>query len=462
VTTDGAGPAWSPDGSKIAFYSSVTGINQIYVVNADGTGRAQLTSSTGDNGLTFPTWSPDGSKIVYQNDLNGKLYRMNADGSDATAISTGPDFAASYSPDGSKIAFTRVVAGVPQIMVMNADGTSPVQLTTVETNFDPSWSPDGTRIAFTHQGPAPANNNDIYVMNANGTGVVNLTNTTDAFEVSPAWSPDGSKIGYIRNDEVSGEIYVMNADGTGQTNISNSAASEFHLDWQSHPVLTCVFGPKTYTRMNGGGPQNFTETITATPGSYVVDLDDLASAGADGQVKLNGVVIMDGRGTTGEVGPRHYTVPVTLNATNTLQVSLRGKKGSVLRVKICPASVSQCYPDLPAPQLSLQSTTVGTTNVEFQLDISNYASFPNDMFAPSPDLPACGLNTSASRTFVDIYDGNGNYLYGFCALYDAASLNDIWFSTPKESWPAEAYVVLTDRRCNKTYTSNRINLASIL
>lgn len=145
-----------------------------------------------------------------------------------------------------------------------------------------------------------------------------------------------------------------------------------------------------------------------------------------------------------------------------LEINLRGKKGSVLQVTICPASPSQCYPDLPAPELVLQSTTVDGDRVEFQLDVPNHAQFPNALFEPAPDLAACGLNTSASRTWVDIYDGNGNYLFGFCALYDASSLNDIWFSTLVDQWPAEAYITLTDRRCNIIYTSNRINLAGIL
>ncbi len=155
-------------------------------------------------------------------------------------------------------------------------------------------------------------------------------------------------------------------------------------------------------------------------------------------------------------------VPVTLVANNVLQINLRGKKGSVLQVKICPASVAQCYPDLAAPQLSLQSHTVSGDRVEFQLDVSNYADFPDALFSPAPDLDACGLNTSASRSWVDIRDGDGNYLYGFCALYAASSLNDIWFATTVSNWPAEAYITITDRRCNITYTSNRINLAEFL
>lgn len=351
--------------------------------------------------------------------------------------------------------------GMPEIYVMNADGTGQTRLTNnVDLDFDPSWSPDGSKILFMHDDAASSGDwPDIYTMNPDGTGQTNLTNTALFAEVSAVWSPDGTKIAFIGSTNDQSDVYVMNANNTDRTNISNtSAVNEFQLDWQRQPSApVCVFG-ETFTRMQGP-PARIVRNFSATPGSYSVDLDDLATSGADAVVTLNGVVIMEGRGTTGEVGPRHRVVEVTLLANNVLQIDLRGKKGSKLQVTICPSSGSQCYSNLPAPQLSLQSTSTNSFgNVEFQLDVSNYAQFPAALFAPSPDLPACGLNSSASRTWVDIFDGNGNRLYGFCALYDPSSLNDIWFATPPDQRPAEAYITLTDRRCNITYTSNRISL----
>lgn len=462
LTPDAGGPAWSPDGSKMAFYSAADGNNDIYVVNADGTGRTQLTFTSAPAGVSFPAWSPDGTKIAFQNDLDGKIYVMNSDGSSIAAITTGVDFGPSWSPDGTKMAFTKVVSGQPEIYVMNADGTNQTRLTNdALQDYDPSWSPDGSKIVFSHDAADAA---ELYLINPDGTGLTNLTQSLNLSEVSAAWSPDGTKIAYI-GETASGnsDVFVMNADGTNRTNLTNTPGLyEFHLDWQPQPApVVCVFGPTVFTRAKGG-PQKITQNFSATPGSYIVDLDDLGSTGADATVKLNGVVIMEGRGTTGEVGPRHHTVPVTLLANNVLEIELRGKKGSTLQVKVCSGSTSACYPNLAAPQLTLQSTTVASGRVEFQLDVPNHAQFPNAMFVPSPSLPACGINTSAARSWVDIYDGNNNYLYGFCSLYQASALNDIWFSTTVEQWPAEAYIVITDRQCNITYTSNRINLASIL
>jgi hypothetical protein len=462
-----AGPAWSADGSKLAYYAFVDvqpgdmHHTEIFVVNADGTGRQQLTFTTALGGPAFPTWSPDGSKIAFQNDSDRRIYVMNSDGTGVTPLTAGPDFTPSWSPDGSKIVFASLRDGVAEIYVMNADGTGQTRLTNNDRpEFDPSWSPNGSTILYSRNDATNGDWPDLYVMNANGASQTNLTNTPNLAETNSVWSPDGSKILFIQNDDVNSEVYVMNADGTSRVNLSNSPdAFESHLDWQPLPgdPPVCVLGPTVYTRAQGA-PNRIVQNFTATPGSYSVDLDDLASSGADAVVMLNGVVIMEGRGTTGEVGPRHHTVPVTLLANNVLDIQMRGKKGSKLQVTICSTSGSACYPNLPAPTLSLQSSTVNGTMVEFQLDVPNYAQFPAALFEPAPDLDACGANTSAARTWVDIYDGNDNFIYGFCALYDGASLNDIWFSTPSDQRPAEVYIKLHDRRCNITYTSNKISI----
>ncbi len=465
ITTDGWSPAWSADGTKIAFSSNSHGDNNIYVMNANGSGRLQLTSHPANDDNA--SWSPDGTKIAFSSDRDGqsRIYVMNSDGTGASALTNrigdGDDNVPSWSPDGAKIAFTSGRGtGFPQIYVMDADGSNQTALT-ASTSWEhaPRWSPDGSRIAFQHQevlNAAP----DVYVMDADGSNVTNLTASPTIGEWTPTWSPDGTKVAYLSYAGGNGAIYVRAANGSGgDAAIPNSSAAVY-LDWQPEPVgPVCVFGPTIYTREKGR-PLHETAQISAAPGSYIVDLDELGSSGADAVVRLNGVVIMEGRGTTGEVGPRHLTVPVYLTANNALEVELRGKKGSVLQVKIC-SSGSQCYPNLPAPVLELQGTVVENGYATFELDVPNYAQFPDALFAQAPDLAACGLNTSASRTYVDIFDGAGNRLFGFCSLGAAADMNGIYFATPVAQYPAEAYIVIHDRRCNISYTSNRINLALI-
>jgi hypothetical protein len=96
----------------------------------------------------------------------------------------------------------------------------------------------------------------------------------------------------------------------------------------------------------------------------------------------------------------------------------------------------------------------------YRLTVTNRSSFPASMFAPAPDLPPCGLNTNASQSWVDIYDGTTNArIYGFCALSSPDELNDIWFAVPRWTQPPPSvYITITDRRANVVYTSNTISL----
>ena len=98
------GPAWSPDGRRIAFASERNGTFEIYVMNADGSGQRSLTGASPAFG---PEWSPDGRKIVFFSD--GEIYAMNADGSEQRRLTRDPgnDFGPRWSPDGHMIAFER-------------------------------------------------------------------------------------------------------------------------------------------------------------------------------------------------------------------------------------------------------------------------------------------------------------------------------------------------------------------
>jgi TolB protein len=142
-------PAWSPDGTQIAFTRDVGGSAEIVLMNADGSGVTQLTRDRRAN-EQHPAWSPDGRRIAYTSNTESdqNLIVMNADGSQSTRITDGP-FEASdpaWSPDGKHIAFT---CDSDLCLVSAEAGSRPVQLLgTAAKEFSPRWSRDGKWIAF--------------------------------------------------------------------------------------------------------------------------------------------------------------------------------------------------------------------------------------------------------------------------------------------------------------------------
>lgn len=93
----------------------------------------------------------------------------------------------------------------------------------------------------------------------------------------------------------------------------------------------------------------------------------------------------------------------------------------------------------------------------YNLLVTNYRDYPNEMFAAAPRLPPCGKNTSAARTWVDIYASNGQRIYGFCAVGSHDDLTKLWFSIETSVIPPSwVYVVLNDRQTGQTYKSNLV------
>ena len=223
-------PAWSPDGTRLAFTRpGKGGGDDVFVMDANGKAQRNLTRSSPDD--ASPDWAPDGSKVVY--DVGGsQIFASNADGSAMQRLIPG-GFAPSWSPTGLKIAYTQnVEPSNSEIFVANPDGSG-VQNLTNATGYDDdgaTWSPDGTKIAFTRYVGAAG---EIYVMNADGSGLVNLTNDPSS-DSDPTWSPDGTKIAFTTNRGPTGdnEVFVMNADGSNPQNLTKSPANESDPDWQ--------------------------------------------------------------------------------------------------------------------------------------------------------------------------------------------------------------------------------------
>ena len=227
-----AAPAWSADGTKLAFTRpGKAGNDDVWVMSSNGKGQKNVTNTSPDDGN--PDWSPDGSKITYDVSQT-QVFEANQDGTGIRALVPG-GYEAAWSSTG-KIAYSATVEpSNAEIFVANGDGSGAHNVTNAPGYDDDSaaWSPDGTKIAFVRFFGGAG---EIFVMNADGSGQTDLTNSP-ANDGDPTWSPDGTKIAFTtdRGPVGDNEIYVMNSDGSNQVDLTNSPANESDPDWQPVP-----------------------------------------------------------------------------------------------------------------------------------------------------------------------------------------------------------------------------------
>jgi len=226
----------------ILYMAERVGGMELYLVNPDGSEQTRVVGGLGVP--TYCAWSPDGTRVASTKLLSGyqPLCVVDADGSDELILTDFNAFFPTWSPDGSRIAFQTDRDGNWEVYVVDADGGAPANLTHYpDLDAWPSWSPDGSRILFYSTRPTtfpldaiepkvPPLKPEIMVMNADGTGVTDLTHNT-ATDWFPFWSPDGTKIAFQSDREGVGEIFSMNSDGSGQTNLTRNAGLDGGPTW---------------------------------------------------------------------------------------------------------------------------------------------------------------------------------------------------------------------------------------
>jgi len=245
-------PSFSPDGKEIVFCHDMSGAPEIYTINADGSDLTQLTF---DNLFDCaPRWSPDGTRIAFArlvpSTFQTVIATMQADGTglitDLTSEMWGA-FWPTYTPDGSRITFVSTQAGfISVVWTMNTDGTNQRRLTRpVLEGFPADVSPDGQHILVVNHESTPLTPYEIFRMNLNGTGLTKLSNPGKGHHDLPgSYSPDGTKIVFPSDrlsNNLSLDLYIMNADGSGTHRIASGLTAGGCPDGN---CVTPSWGPK--------------------------------------------------------------------------------------------------------------------------------------------------------------------------------------------------------------------------
>jgi TolB protein len=242
-------PSWSPSGSTIAFTRCPLrdGKCHVYAIHPNGTGLHRLGPASDDR--AFPSWSPDGRHIAYVRSWGGvangeirysALYVMTPTGAGARLVVNptnakpyaGDAGHSSWSPDGKHLVLevTHSPTGDPAnghaLFVVDADGSNLTQLTPWALNAGgkPDWSPDGSRILF--RAPTRSERGNLYTIAPDGTGLKQLTHFPNLVVVAGSFSPDGASVVFAK----SADVWSMRADGTDAKQLTNGVYA-YTPDW---------------------------------------------------------------------------------------------------------------------------------------------------------------------------------------------------------------------------------------
>ena len=252
---------WSPDMARVSsegFGVTDPARNGIYTMrSSDGRGLFRVTSNPGGDDNPWG-YSPDGSKILFSRIVpgclgascdNGDVFVVNIDGTGLRQLNPTSIRAAccsaGWSPDGGRVVFAGIFksstgsGSQSAVFVVNVDGTGLHQLTPDGLGArQPQWSPDGQLIAFNNE--SRQSGLQIFVVHPDGSGLARVTDPTNGdFSFEPVWSPDSTRLLFSRFHPQGVEnLWIANADGTGLTEVANTDGFEEPAGWGTHPLAT--------------------------------------------------------------------------------------------------------------------------------------------------------------------------------------------------------------------------------
>jgi Tol biopolymer transport system component len=300
-------------------------------VPLSGSGSKQQVGASTNGRIAYT--SPDTSSYL-------QIHTVNTDGTDDEQLTTDAyaHWYPSYSPDGTKIAFVGQLppSGDDQIIVMNADGTNQVTITTAANtvNETPAWSPDGTKIAYARGPDDYSTPYVLYISNADGTNPTAVTDGT-SYSVSPSWNADGSKLAYT----CGGQICSISKDGTNNTVLTSGSSSHtspsFSPDGTQIAYINIATGyVQTIIVMNADGSSPHTINTGGTSNDHVSWSPDGTKLVYDDQDTTQGItriyyINLDGTGRTVVSPDNQYAIVPTWQPIPTIDVDGDGIASSI-------------------------------------------------------------------------------------------------------------------------------------
>jgi len=320
------GGKFSPDGAKIAFISNETYGDDIYTVNADGSGKIKFALPGSLSGM--PYFSPDGSKIAFINTCdffrNGNIFLVDVDGTNLTQVTAYGDDPAeitnegdrigvldvglAFSPDGRKVLYCSAEFGTADVFAINVDGTGKTRLTDSAEYWEtaPAFLPAGDMIIYTVRDNDSlfSTEGEIWIMKADGSGKKRLLGPF-CYELA-AISPDGKRIAYGERRGRERATYVAALDGSGRFKIADDEPTDLDLSFSpdGKKVLYLLEGCVYVINADGTAKKNLTPgwDFAYSP-AFFPDGTKIAFAGtptgSDVGIRTMGV---DGSGLTNVIG----------------------------------------------------------------------------------------------------------------------------------------------------------------